>query len=459
MKNTLNYFLKTILLLSLFSFFSCEKDLYDDSIQQNSKIILKRVSLKDLESRQNTKVMNAVSLLKNQKIKSNSKIVYDSIFDFHFDDERGIYLENGEKNSYTFPVYRISSNKIENLLFNLNDKGEYDVFLVKYNLLGENLSNLTKTQIEQAEKEYTGLIIDSRITNVHTCIEIESYQLVSDSQWTTQAPNYHYEWVTTSSFCSWSQGNSGGSGNINTGGSSGTNPNGEYPSGGGIGTGGNSGVVLTALVDNHLSNNFFVNLALTPDENTWLNNHFSIRLKIIDYLKDNHSQQDYDYIKGMIGLCIENGGTFVINNDVTAENSINVDSVDEFQSFLNALPNVGNEEEYEIVGTQKTASTKVWFAIPMGGTKFFIKQTMLPNYNIEDVTSNAFGVTLAFSWNQTIYDVTIDQTTKITIVNIFGVLNYNVFFEGIGTVYSSNKHIQIKLNTLTGNIISTTVID
>ena len=40
-----------------------------------------------------------------------------------------------------------------------------------------------------------------------------------------------------------------------------------------------------------------------------------------------------------------------------------------------------------------------------------------------------------------------------------GFLNYNVFFEGIGTVYSSDKHVQIKLNTLTSNIISTTVIE
>lgn len=79
---------KLCFIVSLLTLFlitaSCEKDLYEDSIQQNSKITLKRVSLKDLESRKNSKIMDAVILLKNQKLKSNAKIAYDSIYDFYY---------------------------------------------------------------------------------------------------------------------------------------------------------------------------------------------------------------------------------------------------------------------------------------------------------------------------------------------------------------------------------------
>ena len=212
--------------------------------------------------------------------------------------------------------------------------------------------------------------------------------------------------------------NSGGTG----GGWTPNTNNGPITPGGGFGNSGST-VITAPIVDdeNVLASNFIANLDLSPEENAWLNNHFSIKLNVIDYLVINHTQADYDFVNDMIDLCLENGGTFVINNNVTSENSIAVNSLEEFQSFLNALPSVGNEEEYQIVGTQKTASTKVWFSFPTGGTKFFVKQTILPIYNIEDVTSNAFGVTLVFSWNQTTYDVSINQTTNIATVNIYGV--------------------------------------
>ena len=99
------------------------------------------------------------------------------------------------------------------------------------------------------ESEMTPLTIDGRETiGGVMCVEIQTYQLVSDSSWTTQMPTYHYEWVTTATYCS--SGGAGGNswtGGDNVGTTVSSNPsNGGYPQQGGYppSTGGGSGPVI-----------------------------------------------------------------------------------------------------------------------------------------------------------------------------------------------------------------------
>ena len=214
------------------------------------------------------------------------------------------------------------------------------------------METLTQTQLEQAQKEYIGLIIDGKVSLSHSCIEVQSYQLVSDSQWTTQAPTYHYEWVTVGTYCSWSDAGGGGGGGggadsgnggtTNNGGSSGTGPHGGNGSGGGgSGSGGssggynpsgNSGGILTAVIDNDLSTNFFANLALSAEQDAWLDNHFSLRLEIINYLENNHTQEDYEEIKDMIDI-MDDG--MVDGEPVLVGPNEPIDDMEEYLSCFN----------------------------------------------------------------------------------------------------------------------------
>lgn len=248
-----NLFSNTIVFMAIVLFFSsCEKDLYDQNIQNTSRnLTLKRVSLKNSVSKTNSKLMKALHVLNNEILSPSSKMVHDSIYDFYFDDENGIYIEDANKNSYTFPVFRTSAmdEKVENLLFNLNDKGEYDVFLVKYDLTKEELEAISQSELAEVPKEYMGLVIDGRVTLELVCIEIQSYQLVAEDSWGTIAPNYHYEWVTIATSCSWQFG--GGTDGINNGVGGNPNPNygpGPHGGGGSTGNGGSIGEILTSPI-------------------------------------------------------------------------------------------------------------------------------------------------------------------------------------------------------------------
>lgn len=78
--------------------------------------------------------------------------MYNSLYDFYFDDENGKYINVDGKISYTFPVSRDSTdNKVENIVFKLNEDNEYDILLLKYGFTKEELLTLTDVEI----KNYT----------------------------------------------------------------------------------------------------------------------------------------------------------------------------------------------------------------------------------------------------------------------------------------------------------------
>lgn len=467
MKKSLNYLIKSMLLLVLIAFTGCEKDLYENSIQNSTREMhVREISLKDIEKRVSTRIKGEIKKVKNMKYETTgegNRIEHNSELDIYIDTDNGNLVSVDGKDFYTFPMFKDDDDKIENVLFVDNGNGEMDTYLIKYNVKPEEFDNLTNEQIQDIDAEYQKIFWSGG-----------EYVCFTWSSSTTVYPDCPYPngthsngaqcdgeiQVSSATLCTWVEdfgsGNDGQTGGGDVGGvggdTSGGGTSGGTSSGNTIHTGIGTSPELIKLKE-------FIK-SLTDDQEAWYVENPNAHESIQEYVEENNYSAESEYfVTGMIETCIENGGTFVIDDSITEENSIDADNFDEFQSFLDSLPNEGIEEEYEIDGNQKTASVKVWFALPMGGTKFFVKQTTSPNYNIEDVTSNAFGVTLAFSWNQTTYDVSINETTNIATVNVFGVLNYNAYFEGLGTVYSSNKHVQIKLNTLTGNIISTTVID
>ncbi|MFV5687457.1 hypothetical protein ACM55M_02390 [Flavobacterium sp. ZT3R25] len=127
-------------LIIMMTFLSCEKDLYEDAIQQKKELNTNTVSLRELSKKDNEKLFKAVDNLnlKNENILSKKR--YNKKSDFYFDDTNGkeIISVDGHK-SYTFQIYNKDANKkIENVLFTENENGEYDVFKVKYDFNEED---------------------------------------------------------------------------------------------------------------------------------------------------------------------------------------------------------------------------------------------------------------------------------------------------------------------------------
>ena len=201
----------------------------------------------------------------------------------------------------------------------------------------------------------------------------------------------------------------------------------------------------------------FLNLDLTFEQRKYVTSNSTINGNVKNYLiQNNFSDESKEFVEQMIDLAALNKATFTFDSNLNTSNSLSFNSVTEFQNYLNSRQLGGSELASTTNQNQKTASVKNWVAFPSGGVKTFITQNMTPLYSIENVNSNAFGFTLAFSWNQTSYDKSISGNTAT--INLYGALNYNLFFEGVGTIFTENIRICIKVNTLTGEIISSTVI-
>ncbi|MEC4004945.1 hypothetical protein OX283_009780 [Flavobacterium sp. SUN052] len=138
---------------------SCEKEPYDDGLKTNKNIVFNDVSLNDKIARNDFKLKSALNKLKDKRKELSSKIVYDSIYDFYFDDENGKYININGKISYTFPVYRDSIiNKVENVVFYINEDNEYNIALFKYNLTKKDLLSLSEEEIKHTEIHITELL-------------------------------------------------------------------------------------------------------------------------------------------------------------------------------------------------------------------------------------------------------------------------------------------------------------
>lgn len=125
--------------------FSCSENLYEDHFS-HSKIKTQKVSLNDDFLIQNSKLMKSVNQIKSLNNQSHHKIIYDSINDFYIDDENGIFLDYNGAISYSFRVLRddsTESSKVENIVFNQIETGDYDSYLLKYAFSKTELDALT----------------------------------------------------------------------------------------------------------------------------------------------------------------------------------------------------------------------------------------------------------------------------------------------------------------------------
>lgn len=158
MKKTLNFIIKPILLLVLIVFTGCEKDLYEDSIQNESrKMKVSKISLKDIEKSVSTRIKGEIKKVKNMKYETTTegnRIEYNAELNIYIDTDNGNLVSVDGKNFYTFPMFKDEDDKIENVLFVDKGNDEMDTYLIKYDITPEEFENLANEQIQDIDVEY-----------------------------------------------------------------------------------------------------------------------------------------------------------------------------------------------------------------------------------------------------------------------------------------------------------------
>jgi hypothetical protein len=482
MKNILKTILKMALicLLALLSGCEAEKDL-----TKNNKLVMRKFSMNDIANKGNSKLAEAVGKIKSMHpaaTNESARIVFDEKSGLYFDDEKGIYIEMDDIKSYTFPVIRTSiSEKVMNICFNEKSTGNYDVYIVKYDFTKEEAENLTKEQLMQREKAYIQLIKDGNPVTTYSIVCVDILQQVEISEFEGildgDATETHVQWVTIDSFCydagaedydGFNYGSGSGSdnpGDTNTGGTEDSNgiitgtliSDTEAPIPGSIPL----GIALEYFEDS------LDDLALPvynahPELREYLamnNCDFNSREFVMGMIAvfqgEEYTQEQKEAISHLIAYCANNGSTFSIDSSVNANNSIPLNDENELNDFLNNQNDEGGEFTYEMPQPNlKISSTKLWIGV-FNGVKFNVKQNITP-YSVINVTSELFGATIFVNWHQTDYTTSISE--NIVTIDVYGVYSIKIFFEDVGTIYHENQHIQIKIDKLTGNIISSKLI-
>ena len=266
MKIKLNHIIRSFVFILFISLTSCEKELYEDSIQNSSRnLTVQHIKLNDIDKAISTKIENKISAIKKTKeLKDNvdwveNRFEYNSTLDIYIDTENGKLVNDNGKVSYTFPMFRESEEKLENIIFSPLINGEIETFFVKYNVKLEDFKNLTSSEIQNLIPIFQKITVDSP---EYVCIDfIETITLYgacnvvhSNGQMCTGETS-----TFITSFCNWTTSNGTGGGGDPISGTYGNYGSGNQSSGGhgGVvnnGIGGFSGTNNTSVATVPLAN-------------------------------------------------------------------------------------------------------------------------------------------------------------------------------------------------------------
>ncbi len=227
-------------------------------------------------------------------------------------------------------------------------------------------------------------------------------------------------------------------------------------------------------------------LNLTPAEITLINSNSDLRLGIYQYLATNYSypfsqgtiitQELIDYVKFVLNFFAQNPTTtweqfqnwflnqnsLSLDSNINGNNSIIFNNLQDFKSNL-LTKNANLVIESSILqdnGSEKIVSARVQRAGVWGsGEEVRIKLKKVNNvWAFDSVTSTEYGLTLGV-WSFTQLDYSQNVSSNVLTVAVTGLENYNVFLEGLGTVYKDRVMIKVKININTGNIFNIEFID
>ncbi len=295
---------------------------------KQNKIIVRPFSMKSMTAKTNSKLSQAVNSIRKIKVNtttesSNSKLVFDEKAGLYFDDEKGLYIEKDNLKSYTFPIIRTSADeKIKNICFNEKLDGNYDVFLVKYDLKKEEVLNLTEEQKALREKQFVALMKDgvnidsfrfqciniTLTTTTEYAPPIDNGDLTGNFGYNTVS---HTTTVVIGSSCYFDNGSSGAgfnqgigsNGSFNSSGATGSGSSSNTQSGSDIITGLNTQDFGNSLTDGEL---FYYNYTsfinrLNDEQKQVFDNHPECAIYLV---RNNWSIYSQNFVKEMIDATI-----------------------------------------------------------------------------------------------------------------------------------------------------------
>lgn len=154
--------------------------------------------------------------------------------------------------------------------------------------------------------------------------------------------------------------------------------------------------------------------------------------------------------------------SFSFDNTIDEINSIpDFETFEDFESYMNnPISEIAVSVELLQDGTH---DTRILIRLGLlADLEVFINQTLKSNminrdYYLNSLAVGYTGMTIGSSWETTHFDFDVDG--EVATINVYGELDYNLFMEGIGTIWTEFVHYEIKIDTLTGNDISVIKID
>ncbi len=380
---------KVCALMLLITFSSCNEDLYESQIQQNEgKFQIRELSKSEIEL--NPKLSQELNQIQNFKSKIvANKMVYDPVYDFFVNTDEALFISDGVSESYTFPVYRATSNTVvENLVIHIQNQLTL-VFLVDYGYSLNQLKNMTKTQLEQNDvKHYLIDFNTNSILNGKLDVPHKEHICVEDYVWDDSIPCnqgdlvgagqgiYCGGWVLQSSVCQWIT--TGGGGGTTDSGTSGTGTTGSGPTGGSTNTGSN-------VYDSVTINTIFVGCSTCPEFTLGLSNFLSTlsvdqfafwestrldfitKRSIISYLEqNNYSSESMAFVKESL-IALNEGGEVDFNNQVILDSSF-VNSL-KIKCLYDKLVNSPNNNLFKNMLNLFSNSTNKFIRFSVGNTQ------------------------------------------------------------------------------------------
>lgn len=461
MKTKIKLFSKFLLLIALIVLSSCEKDLYENQIQNsNNKREISFEQFKKETGLNDFKTKIAIPKNENTLASRNSDGSYE-ISDFNIDTNFIKRLVVNQKTTYTFriePLERTNESLFNLIMFY---KDGWQSLILELKPTQENLILLKGELTEKFEGTITNLYQSNRSSSPCTTIFVDFWHCTGTGSCKSGTCDQCNECLSNDSYtlCGTIETHPEPE-HIDLGPSSSGGPGGDssttsdditiLPN---LSTEGLTDTTGLASTSNQFLTNQFLN-NLSPEQQQWTIEHPDEYNALINNLiANNWSQNLKDFIKQMINLCATNNSTFSFDSSINNNNAQVFNNVQEFQNYLNSINETGTDFDYITNPTEKTAKLKVQLLGPLGGLNINVKQKISPPpYAVLDVNSSTYGFTVAFGWEQTSFDYSVSG--NIVSVNVFGNLHYNCVIDGIGTIWSTPKHYLIKLNKLTGEIIS-----
>lgn len=349
----LKKFTHYVFVLLLISVIGCQQDdIYMNEQSTEGSATITKISFNQIKSDpKHRRVAGTVDAFeKSVKLKHNAtgRLVYNEEYGFYIDEENGIYIEDGEKHSYTFRIERPETGeKIENIVFTPDGSGGYKTMLAWYDIDKDEFYTLTEAELKEREVQISEYGRPPGTLNL-VCKLVWRFEMAPPREGNNDGGDVQYEgiWVVDVIDCHWTGGAASGPGGGGDSGGGASGPGApDGPAccgGGGTGGSGNGGpgpwaphepVVTTPVVKTPQNPDPCPKLqALLNPATTNLNNYINAVKQF--YNQGMKSEVSYSF-KRAVG---QNGDVYSAAQNIGTETMVKIDNSQSVYSAIHLHP-------------------------------------------------------------------------------------------------------------------------